>query len=132
MVKSWYGKLLAVRKVAQENKGKKTAGVDGIKSISPSKRLALVDQLAIDGIANPTRRVWIPKPGKKEMRPLGIPTMLDRSKQSLLKLAIEPEWEAKFLKPTHLASDQVGRVTMQSKLLKIVSRPNLNLFLMQI
>ena len=96
MVKSWYGKLLAVRKVTQENKGRKTAGVDGIKSLSPRKRLALVDQLAIDGNANPTRRVWIPKPGKKEMRPLGIPTMLDRAKQALLKMAIEPEWEAKF------------------------------------
>ena len=96
MVKSWYGKLLAVRKVTQENKGKKTAGIDGIKSVSPSKRLALVSLLTIDGNANPTRRVWIPKPGKKEMRPLGIPTMLDRAKQTLLKLAIEPEWEAKF------------------------------------
>ena len=96
MVKSWYGKLLAVRKVTQENKGKKTAGVDGIKSVPPSKRLKLVDQLSIDGDANPTRRVWIPKPGKKEMRPLGIPTMLYRAKQTLLKLALEPEWEAKF------------------------------------
>lgn len=96
MVKSWYGKLLAVRKVTQENKGKVTAGIDGIKSVPSSKRLSLVNQLAIDGIANPTRRVWIPKPGKKEMRPLGIPTILDRAKQTLLKLALEPEWEARF------------------------------------
>ena len=66
MVKSWSGKLLAVRKVTQENKGKKTAGVDGIKSVPPSKRFALVDQLSIDGNANPTRRVGIPKPGKKK------------------------------------------------------------------
>ncbi len=96
MVKSWYGKLLAVRKVTQENKGKKTAGVDGVKSVSPGKRFKLALNLEIDGTASPTRRVWIPKPGKKEMRPLGIPTMLDRAKQCLLKLAIEPEWEARF------------------------------------
>jgi RNA-directed DNA polymerase len=76
MVNSWYGKLLAVRKVTQENKGKKTAGIDGIKSISPSRRLELANQVSLDGKANPTRRVWIPKPGKKEMRPLGIPTMI--------------------------------------------------------
>jgi RNA-directed DNA polymerase len=75
MVKSWYGKLLAVRKVTQENKGKKTAGVDGVKSVSPTSRLKLALNLEINGTANPTRRVWIPKPGKKEMRPLGIPTV---------------------------------------------------------
>ena len=96
IVKSWYGKLLAIRKVTQENKGRKTAGIDGVKSVPPSKRLKLVNELDIDGKANPTRRVWIPKPGKKQMRPLGIPTILDRAKQSLLKLALEPEWEAKF------------------------------------
>lgn len=96
IVKSWHGKLLAIRKVTQENKGRKTAGVDGVKSVPPSKRLKLVNELDIDGKANPTRRVWIPKPGKKEMRPLGIPTILDRAKQTLLKLALEPEWEAKF------------------------------------
>ncbi len=96
MVKSWYARLLAVRRVTQENKGKNTAGVDGIKSLSPEQRLKLSENLKLDGKANPTRRVWIPKPGKKEMRPLGIPTMRDRAKQGLLKLALEPEWEAIF------------------------------------
>ncbi|NER32425.1 MAG: hypothetical protein F6J89_33740, partial [Symploca sp. SIO1C4] len=38
----------------------------------------------------------IPKPGKKEKRPLGIPTMRDRATQALAKLALEPQWEAKF------------------------------------
>jgi RNA-directed DNA polymerase len=38
----------------------------------------------------------IPKPGKAEKRPLGIPTMSDRALQCLVKLALEPEWEAKF------------------------------------
>ncbi len=44
----------------------------------------------------PTRRVWIPKPGSDEERPLGIPTMYDRALQALTKLALEPEWEAVF------------------------------------
>ncbi|MGB3637309.1 MAG: reverse transcriptase domain-containing protein [Rivularia sp. (in: cyanobacteria)] len=46
--------------------------------------------------AKPTRRVWIPKPGKSEKRPLGIPTMHDRALQNLVKMTLEPEWEAKF------------------------------------
>lgn len=38
----------------------------------------------------------IPKPGKAEKRPLGIPTMYDRALQGLVKQALEPEWEAMF------------------------------------
>jgi RNA-directed DNA polymerase len=44
----------------------------------------------------PVRRVYIPKPGKTEQRPLGIPTMSERAKQCLVKAVLEPEWEAKF------------------------------------
>jgi RNA-directed DNA polymerase len=41
--------------------------------------------------------MWIPKPGSKgEKRPLSIPTLYDRALQSLVKLALEPEWEALF------------------------------------
>jgi RNA-directed DNA polymerase len=38
----------------------------------------------------------IPKPGKDEQRALGIPTMYERGRQCLVKLALEPEWEARF------------------------------------
>ncbi|MEA9997439.1 group II intron reverse transcriptase/maturase, partial [Pseudomonas sp. AA4] len=44
--------------------------------------------------SKPLRRVWIPKPGKQEKRPLGIPTMLDRAMQALHLLAIEPVVES--------------------------------------
>jgi len=44
----------------------------------------------------PVRRIYVPKPGKEEKRPLGIPVMLDRAHQHLVKQALEPEWEAKF------------------------------------
>ncbi len=56
----------------------------------------MVKNLSIGVKANPTRRIWIPKPGKKEKRPLGIPTMKDRAIQALAKIALEPEWEAHF------------------------------------
>ena len=93
---SWFAKCLAVRRVTQDNQGRKTAGVDGMKSLTPKQRLILVNQLKIDSKAKPTRRVWIPKPGKDEKRPLGIPTMYDRALQGLVKMALEPEWEARF------------------------------------
>jgi len=96
LIQSWNGKLLAVRRVTQENKGKRTAGVDGKKVLTPGMRIELAETLRIDGKSSPTKRVWIEKPGKKEMRPLGIPTIEERGKQALMKLALEPEWEAKF------------------------------------
>lgn len=96
LMKSWYAKCLAVRRVTQDNAGKKTAGVDGVKSLSPAARLKLVDNLKLGSKVRPTRRVWIPKPGSEEKRPLGIPIMYDRALQALVKLALEPEWEAKF------------------------------------
>ena len=40
--------------------------------------------------AKPLRRVYIEKFGKKEKRPLGIPTMGDRAMQALQLLALEP------------------------------------------
>lgn len=96
LMRSWSNKVLAVRRVTQENQGKKTAGVDGIKSLSPEARMKLVRQLKLTGKSNPTRRVWIPKPGKDEKRPLGIPTIHDRALQGVVKAALEPEWEAQF------------------------------------
>jgi len=96
LMRSWSNKVLAIRRVTQDNRGKKTAGVDGKKSLSPVARLKLVGQLKPTGKSKPTRRVWIPKPGKDEKRPLGIPTIKDRALQALLKNALEPEWEAVF------------------------------------
>jgi RNA-directed DNA polymerase len=89
-------KLLAVRRVTQDNRGKKTAGVDGVKSLPAPDRPALAESLSLRGAASPVRRVYIPKPGADELRPLGIPTLHDRASQTLVRFALEPEWEAKF------------------------------------
>jgi group II intron reverse transcriptase/maturase len=45
----------------------------------------------------PARRVWIPKPGSSEQRPLSIPAVRDRIVQAALKIVIEPIFEADFV-----------------------------------
>src|SRR5262245_24551070 len=83
LMKSRAAKLLAVRRVTQDNQGKNTAGVDGIKSLTPNQRFTLVENLGKLPIGRPTRRVWIPKAGSDEKRPLSIPTIHDRAAQAL-------------------------------------------------
>jgi RNA-directed DNA polymerase len=93
---SWSAKCLAVRRVTQDNQGKKTPGVDGVAALEPGQRLVLASTLSPDAKPQPIRRVRVPKPGSDEQRPLGIPTIADRARQALAKLALEPEWEARF------------------------------------
>lgn len=45
----------------------------------------------------PVRRVWIPKPGKAEKRPIGIPTVLDRALQKSAAQVLEAIYEPDFL-----------------------------------
>src|SRR5882672_6670722 len=96
LLKSRAARLLAVRRVAQENQGKRSAGVDGVKLLTPPQRLALAQTLKLGQNAQPVRRVWIPEPQSTELRPLGIPVMANRAGQALVTAALEPEWEARF------------------------------------
>jgi RNA-directed DNA polymerase len=97
VISSLDSRLLAVRRVTTENKGRKTTGVDNILYDTPEKKLKLALNLKLDGKAKPIRKVEIPKPGRPgQLRPLGIPTVKDRAKQALCSLALEPEWEAIF------------------------------------
>jgi RNA-directed DNA polymerase len=47
------------------------------------------------------KRVWIPKPGKKEKRPLGIPTIRDRVVQTALRNVLEPIFERDFAEQSY-------------------------------
>lgn len=96
---SWSARCLAVRQVTQENRGKRTPGVDGVASLTPKQRLRLTETLRrlTDWTSAPIRRMYIPKPNNpNEKRSLGIPVMADRALQALVKQALEPEWEAAF------------------------------------
>ncbi|MBZ0280747.1 MAG: group II intron reverse transcriptase/maturase [Anaerolineae bacterium] len=96
LLRSWAARCLAVRRVTQDNRGKRTPGVDGKTALTDKERMELVQNLNVTVKAQPLRRVWIDKPGTTEKRPLGIPTIADRALQALVKLALEPEWEARF------------------------------------
>ena len=98
LLRSFSARCLAVRQVSQDNRGKKTPGVDGIARLTPIQRMRMVRQLrTFSPSPAPIRRVYIPKASNpNERRPLGIPIMRDRAEQALVKLALEPEWEARF------------------------------------
>ena len=57
LMNSWSARALAVRRVTQDNQGKKTAGVDGVKSLTPKERLELTGSLNLGTKVSPTRRV---------------------------------------------------------------------------
>ena len=90
MTNSFYAKALAVKRVVT-NKGKRTPGIDGELWIADKDKMKAVWELNCQTYhAKPLRRIYIDKFGKKEKRPLGIPTMRDRAMQALQLLALEP------------------------------------------
>lgn len=105
----WYGlwdKLISVRNLQAafwavwRNKG--APGVDGqtVKQFETQEQ-AQLDQLREELRTKryrrqPARRVWIPKPGTTEQRPLGIPAVRDRTVEAALKHVLEPIFERDF------------------------------------
>jgi RNA-directed DNA polymerase len=78
MLRSRSNTLLSVRRVTERNAGRLTAGVDGEVAITPEAKARLADRVhqnAEPFKAMPVRRVYIPKPGSRKRRPLGIPTV---------------------------------------------------------
>jgi len=97
MLKSYSNRLVSVRRVTQINAGKNTPGVDKLVIKTPVARGRMVDILAHYTLwkAKPAKRVYIPKANGK-LRPLGIPVIVDRCLQAMVKNALEPAWEARF------------------------------------
>jgi RNA-directed DNA polymerase len=92
--------LLSIKQVTQINKGKRTAGVDGYKALTPQERNKLYKKLITYNVFShrpkPSRRTYIQKKEKGKLRPLGIPVIIDRVYQNVTKLALEPQWEVHF------------------------------------
>jgi RNA-directed DNA polymerase len=77
LLRSWSARCLAVRRVSQDNRGKRTPGVDGIANLSLKQRLALIEELrnVSNWQADAIRRTYIDKRGTTEKRGLGIPML---------------------------------------------------------
>jgi RNA-directed DNA polymerase len=95
-------KLLATYKITTQNRGKHTSGIDGVripKGIDPGTkrriRLEILKQAGAFRKPDHIRRTYIRKPNGKQ-RPLGIPVILDRIAQEMIRMAIEPITEYHF------------------------------------
>ncbi|HYW18873.1 MAG TPA: reverse transcriptase domain-containing protein [Nodularia sp. (in: cyanobacteria)] len=98
ILKSTSARFLAIRLVSQLNAGKKTAGIDGKKSLSFEERFNLEELLRMNSgnwKHQGLREIPIPKKDGTT-RMLKIPTIADRSWQCLAKYALEPAHEATF------------------------------------
>jgi RNA-directed DNA polymerase len=119
MLRSRSNILMSVRRVTQVNAGKNTPGVDKVLVKTPAARGKLVDLLATftPWRARPVRRVYIPKKSdNSKRRPLGIPTIMDRCLQAMVKNALEPAWESRFegssygFRPGRNAHDAIAKI----------------------
>jgi RNA-directed DNA polymerase len=111
------------------NKG--AAGVDGKGAEqylreSPERLLSVQAMLKTGQYApQPVKRVWIPKLGSKELRPLGVPTVEDRVVQTAIRNVIEPIFENTFaehsygFRPGRGAKDALRRVDQLLKAGKV-------------
>lgn len=114
--------ILSAIHAIKSNAGSNTAGIDGkvIKDILHKNYEEVIDMvkknLTYYNVAE-VRRVWIPKPGKKEKRPLSIPTIVDRIIQECIRRVIQPIVEAQFIghsygfRPWRDAHQAIKRIT---------------------
>lgn len=91
LIHSFSARALAVKRVT-DNKGSKTAGIDGVVWKTPRQKMQATSHLAHWRKYRPKalKRIQIPKKDKHETRPLSIPVMEDRARQALFMLALNP------------------------------------------
>ncbi|ATW25280.1 group II intron reverse transcriptase/maturase [Candidatus Formimonas warabiya] len=112
----------------KSNRGAETPGSDDttIRDFL-EKPFGEVIHAVQEGLKNyqpiPIRRVHIPKPGKQETRPLGIPSIFDRVIQECIRLVIEPILEAQFFnhsygfrpyRDAHMALERITNIVHQT------------------
>ena len=122
MLRSTSNIFVSIRKVTQINKGKSTAGIDQRIALTPIERTELLKELSSFKAWKPipAKRVYIPKKNGKK-RPLGIPSIVDRCIQAMVKNALEPYWEAQFeptsygFRPARSAKDAMARLFINLK-----------------
>lgn len=90
----------------KSNKGSMTAGIDGREvnyylQMEADTLIRLIRTSINEYSPKPVRRQYIPKANSEKLRPLGIPTMLDRIIQELARIVLEPIVEAKFFKHSY-------------------------------
>lgn len=119
LVRSPAALKVAIKRVTQTNKGKRTPGVDRYLALSDAERGKLFIKIINRNInkhnPKPVYRTQIPKSNGKT-RSLGIPTIIDRVYQELLRLVLEPQWEARFepisygFRPARRVHDAMERI----------------------
>lgn len=119
--------LTAIHKL-KGNKGSKTPGVDGINiknivQLPYEKVIELVQKKLVNYKPLKIRREYIPKTDSEEMRPLGIPAIIDRIVQECVRSVIDPIIEAQFfnhsygfrpLRDTHMAMERIKDVVYKT------------------
>ena len=86
------------------NPGSMTAGLDGQTIDGTSiKKVVMLKDAVLDGSFEwgGIKRVYIPKPGRAEKRPLGVPCFQDRIVQEVLRTVLEPIFESCFSARSH-------------------------------
>ncbi|RKO68243.1 group II intron reverse transcriptase/maturase [Sphingobacterium puteale] len=113
---SFSAKCLAVKRVSQ-NRGHRSAGIDGIVMTSPKDKWDMLQSLKRRGYKSlPLKRVYILKSDGKQRRPLGLPCMKDRVMQALYTMALLPisemkaDWNSYGFRPERGTADAIEQL----------------------
>jgi len=119
--------LLAIRRVTQINKGKRTPGIDGYRALTDKKRAELFDTMKNMNIKlhnpKPAYRKYIKKKNGK-FRSLGIPVIKDRICQELVRMVLEPQVEVNFEPTSYGFRPQRGCHDAESRIMNNIMHGN--------